>query len=110
MRGGIFLLLLVIIPVVIIVIFTWQSVKIKPDQVVKIKPGQVWEYVVREKNPFEERLVKTQTILDVKDGYVKYSYRFSNGSGVYEHVRVEEEGFFRIGNKMIAPLDEQEEG
>lgn len=66
-----------------------------------IKPGQVWEYRGND-NPFESPLVCTNTVLDVKDGYVKNQKScIKDANGPIEYITSDSIRWFLIGSKLI---------
>lgn len=64
---------------------------------VKVKKGQIWEYILKRGNPFEDSKTIQYEVLDVKDGWVKYK-DVSDNLGI---VRIDTINFFKIGSKCV---------
>ncbi|MBK8037668.1 MAG: hypothetical protein IPK22_11110 [Verrucomicrobiaceae bacterium] len=45
----------------------------------KVEAGQVWEYVLPAENPWDKSCTLTHTVIDVKEGWVKYLTVTSDG-------------------------------
>ena len=66
----------------------------------EVKVGQVWTYTIKKDNPFEPIVINYQTVLEIRNGWVKYHIVDINGLS-YSCSSTCKISYFKIGSKLI---------
>jgi hypothetical protein len=63
---------IIVLPVTVLVIGSGSYHLYQNYKESKIKPGQIYVYTINDTDPFEEKIVRYQKVLAVKEGFVQY--------------------------------------
>lgn len=63
-----------------------------------VRPGQVWTYTIGDGNPWGESWTKTNVVLEVRDGWVRYKTQSGLGMEYVDSCRV---SWFQAGSTLI---------
>lgn len=73
--------------------------KPEPKIIPKVEPGQRWRYIYSKANPFEGERWCVNTVIDVKDGFVKSHRVFYDG--IDGGLMVDSIDKFVLGSELI---------
>ncbi len=75
----------------------WAAIR-HPVRAASVSAGQVWVYTAFKGSPWDE-YTRTNTVLEVRDGWVRYSTRYPGGDR--DHEKTDKTSWFVMGSKRI---------